>query len=228
MTFDDLNILKHNSLVAHNPYYNKYFLTKTKNKYILNWTFAVNIKLISINMKLIFVNKMIQKREKIDINRHRHLFSRVYPSIIDIIMNNNFRMYIIVIIIGYHFMSLSYTFTDVEPHIYFKKNERFESSVLMLKKKYSDNLGGVNSTLAYFTKVCKLGLAVAMNALFNQNYFHQKSENIYFTVSKCYIVIQYAGSIAVYIALKNVNDNKNMSSVKSTTNQETIASTLPE
>jgi len=41
----------------------------------------------------------------------------------------------------------------------------------------SDNLGGVNSTLAYFTKVCKLGLAVAMNAVqyvricFYNNYF---------------------------------------------------------
>lgn len=33
----------------------------------------------------------------------------------------------------------------------------------------SDNLGGVNSTLAYLTKVCKLGLAMLIIAKYNYN-----------------------------------------------------------
>lgn len=41
LTLDDLNILKHNSLIAHNPYSNKYFLTKNKNKYMYQYTITL-------------------------------------------------------------------------------------------------------------------------------------------------------------------------------------------
>lgn len=54
LTLDDLNILKHNSLVAHNPYSNKCFLTKTKNKYMYNTRLHYN----KLSMK------MLQKQKK--------------------------------------------------------------------------------------------------------------------------------------------------------------------